>query len=130
MKKKRQLPGRIGTKQITKKIARTSLRGIDTARSERVRSMPGLRNGGCGCHEAPEPYSGPKAIELKGHHRRHERVFQAVRMEHSPSGAAGGSFRIDEQVETSVGPAWITRGYYHSYPDFAACVRVAERNVH
>jgi len=95
-----------------------------------VRSAPGLRNSGCGCHETPTPYAGPSIIELKGGHRRGERTFQAVRLEHSPSGAHGGAFRIDEQVESRVGPTWVTRGYYHSYPDFAACLRVADRNVH
>lgn len=79
---------------------------------------------------APEPYSGPKEFDLLarglvavGEFRESiSRRFRILRLEDSPSGAAGGSFKVDEML---AGDKVVSLGFNYSFPTYDVCVRIA-----
>lgn len=85
--------------------------------------FPERKYGGCGAHEHVEPYTGPSTFDLKG--SRHFRVTRVV----SPTGSGVGSFRIDEVFRSRGEETIKARGFHCSYPDYLACVKVADNRI-
>jgi hypothetical protein len=109
--------------KITVDFSRTQRRHVPFATPERT-------YGGCGVLTVPpQPYRGPQVMEfdaLVGRERVH---FRAVRLEYSPTGHAGGSFRIDELTVNRRGDQkMITLGYNYSCPDADVCARLARQH--
>lgn len=89
-----------------------------------TRTTSERNHGGYAVRDSVDSYSGPTVLDLKGYRRGGERHFQAIRLETSPTGSGVGSFRIDEVLSNG---RTVTHGYCCSYPDFDACLRVAQR---
>lgn len=78
----------------------------------------------------PEAYSGPKEFDLLARglvaigefHESISRRFRILRLEDSPTGATGGSFKIDEML---AGDKIISLGFNYSFPTYDVCVRIA-----
>ena len=86
--------------------------------------------GGVSIYSKPESYSGPKEFDLISRERvlvgefpeSISRRFRVLRVEDDPTGAAGGSFKIDEVL---AGGKIIALGFNYSIPDYDVCVRIA-----
>lgn len=81
--------------------------------------------GGCGIHDKIEEWTDGVILVLKGHSRGKPRTFLATHRR-SSTGSGLGSFRIDEILNHD---KTVTHGYHCSYPDFDACVLVAQENA-